>query len=373
MRGRFLSRLLAVAVGTTALTGMLSAAPAVACGCGGVVPPANTTVSVSDETSLLGWDGRSEEITMQLGMHSTARDVALILPVPAKATTSLGDAKVFTQLAAITAPKIIYDHRPAPTDSDGNGAGAPGGGAPPVKVIEQKNLGPFVVTQLAATDPTALSTWLRTHGYHLKPEFAAAVTPYVHQRWVYLAARLRAASGSDLSGALTPLRITFPSAKFVYPMRLSALATVHENVTLYVLAEHRVARSDANSALTSATAYAGRIDPASVKGTALATYVTHRRFLTKLTTSLPPDTAFTEDFSFAYTTDTAYRQVEHRTVYDLPSSDAPKSTDAQVPSGSGRAGSESGLPAGAWAGIGVGIALILGIAGAARLGSRRGR
>lgn len=34
--------------------------PAYACGCGAMVPPAGTDLTVYDETSAVRWDGRSE-------------------------------------------------------------------------------------------------------------------------------------------------------------------------------------------------------------------------------------------------------------------------------------------------------------------------
>jgi hypothetical protein len=54
------------------------ARPAYACGCGGMVPSHNTTVAVRQESSVVRWDGGSEQIVISLTVHGDAPEAAWI-------------------------------------------------------------------------------------------------------------------------------------------------------------------------------------------------------------------------------------------------------------------------------------------------------
>ncbi len=348
------------------LTAVFAVVPASACGCGGVVAPTDKPVTVPDETAVVQWDGHIETIVLQLGMVTDAKDAALILPVPARATASLASPGIVDALQEISKPKVVYDHRSAPK-GDGSGDGAPGaagGATPPVTVLNRTALGPFDVALLAATDATALSNWLSQNGFQLKPAFAAAVTPYVRQRWEYVAIRLRPSGADNLQGRLTPLKVRFASDSLIYPMRLSTLATKAEQVTVYVLAAHRVERHDAATDIGSTVAFAGWVSPTdtAVRSTPLAGFLPGRQFLTKLTSTVAAHSTFADDFRFRYAdADTAYQQVVHQIVYDADSS-----------SGSG-SDSGDGLTTGAWAAIGGGAVALVAIGLVTTMLARRRR
>ncbi|WP_237554008.1 DUF2330 domain-containing protein, partial [Streptomyces sp. SID6137] len=79
------------------LTWLIS--PAWACGCGAMVVDPAQRIAVSNEQSVLRWDGRQEQIVMRLTVTGDARNAAWIMPVPHRATVRLGDPAVFDQLA----------------------------------------------------------------------------------------------------------------------------------------------------------------------------------------------------------------------------------------------------------------------------------
>lgn len=251
-------------------------APAYACGCGAMVVDRDSRVSVDRETSVVGWDGSTEQIVMRLTVRGNAPEAAWIMPVPHRATVELGDASLFSELQTLTAPVTATRHYFWPRAKDwpfggsdhrsGDSAAAPAAAAP-VEVVGRERLGPFDVARLAATDPAALEGWLKENGFELPDRLATALRPYVEQKWEYVAVRLAPQeSGRPLSGDLDPLRLRFASARLVYPMRLSRLAATPQSLGLYVLAAHRMEPRGTIGGRQPVVTYAGRVDTGQEEG-----------------------------------------------------------------------------------------------------------
>lgn len=306
MRSRFgLARIGLVGL---ALALALSLQPAEACGCGGYLPQQGDAF-VSQEVALLRWDGASEDIVMTLGVLGGSKEAAVILPVPSRATVKLGDAKVFDQLRELTKPLVRIEKRSVGLQL-GEGAAAPPAGAQ-VTLLDRQTLGPFDVSDLAATDADALSSWLQDNGYTIAPKLAEALKPYVAEGWFYVAVRIRPGSGDTLKGALDPLWVTFASNQLVYPMRASANAREQETVTLYVLASHRVQKTEQFG--SSHVAFADWVDPANLTaGSPLVPFVTAKVFLTKFEETVDP-ARVNDDYWFTFA---ASDEAAHDTVVE---------------------------------------------------------
>jgi hypothetical protein len=307
MRDRYLARLVVVAAVT--LAGLALIGPSWACGCGALITSTDSGVDVAQETSIVRYDGRQEEIVMRLSVRSQARDAAWLMPTPSRAGVTLGERAWFDQLDRLTAPAVVRHRHWLPRFDDWSYSGAPaalpGSG---VGVLGRQRLGPFEVTTLSAGDSRALAAWLTAHGYHLPGRLAEALRPYVAQRWTYTAIKLVPDQGR-LTGELDPLRIAFPTRSPIYPIRLSRLAKTPQSVHLYVLAPHRVQMSGL-SGVGLATTYAGRVAPAKVASPALRTMLDGGAFMTELVRQGIPPSAFTGDLRLGYTADAPYRQVE---------------------------------------------------------------
>jgi len=315
MTTRTLSRLALI---LAILLPALLAQPAQACGCGGYVGDGDGYVT--QEQVLLRWDGQTEQVLMSLGVLGSSTAAAVILPVPNQATVDLGDSKVWDELQILTLPLIVHEkHYLSPFDlfaAGAEGAPAPGGGvgsAPPVTVLSRQTLGPFEVTNLAATDADALVGWLTDNGYTLSDGLASAFEPYIAQGWFYVAVKLSPGAGDVLTGELDPLHVTFASDKLVYPMRGSANASEPESVILYVLADHRVDKTQdfGNSHIP----FADWVDPATLSASpSLTPFVNQKLFLTKFEEQVIPSQV-NDDFWFTFT---AQDTVAHDTitVYD---------------------------------------------------------
>ncbi|MEW2140947.1 DUF2330 domain-containing protein [Streptomyces sp. NPDC005409] len=267
MKRRILTLLLAV---LATQVGAL-ANPAYACGCGAMVTDARTRIGVDRETSVVRWDGRTEQIVMRFTVGGDAPRAAWIMPVPGRATVELGDGRMFGELRDLTRPERRTRHYFWPRDhdwpfssgmSDGAGAAPLAPGAPAVGVVGREQLGDFDVARLTATDPDALKGWLESNGFTLSDRLAAEVKPYVDQKWEYVAVRLAPRQeGKVLRGELDPLRIRFDSDRLVYPMRLSRMAKTPQSLGLYVLADHRMEPATRIGGSAPKVTFAGTIAP----------------------------------------------------------------------------------------------------------------
>jgi hypothetical protein len=235
---------------------------------------------ISHEQALLIVDGPRQQLITSLALSDAAPDAAVILPVPGlpeEVDQPAGGEALFDYLGEATAPLVRTERRWRLGSSDGMSAGsAPGG----VAVLGQETIGGYDVARLAADDASALQAWLDENGYSVPPEAAAIIDSYIAEGWSFVAVKL---AQSAPNGSLAPLRVSYQSDKFVYPMRLGALSEHHGAVDLYVLAANRV------TAPTMSTRFAGpsaALDPA--PSAELASLLAAAPYLTRL--SAPPPT-----------------------------------------------------------------------------------
>ncbi len=294
--------------------------PAYACGCGAMIPDGQSRIGVDRETSVVRWDGRTEQIVMRFTVGGNAQRAAWIMPVPGRATVELGDGDLFDELRELTRPERKTRSHFWPRSGDwpfssgmSDGAGAPAAGAaPPVGVVGREQLGDFDVARLTATDPDALKNWLESNGFQLPDRLATEVKPYVDQQWEYVAVRLapRGGQGKVLRGDLDPLKIRFDSDRLVYPMRLSRMARTPQSLGLYVLADHRMEPATRIGGSAPKVTFAGTIEP---KAGPLAALADGKPvFLTAIDQEFPEPGRIDADHELRATPkDTPYR----RTVY----------------------------------------------------------
>ncbi|KPI33557.1 Protein of unknown function DUF2330 [Actinobacteria bacterium OV450] len=313
MKRRIAALLLALLA--TQLGSLIS--PAYACGCGAMIPAGYARIGVERETSVVRFDGRTEQIVMGFVVRGDAPRAAWIMPVPGRATVELGDGDVFRQLTRLTRPEFKTRGYFWPRDrdwpfswgtSDSAGDAAPRAGAPAVGVVGRQQLGDFDVARLTATDPDALRNWLETNGFTLPDGLAAELKPYVDRKWEYVAVRLAPREpGKTLTGTLDPLKIRFESDRLVYPMRLSRLAKTPQSLGLYVLADHRMEPASRIGGAEPKVTFAGEVTPEG----ALATLTGGKpAFLTAIDQEFPEPGRIDGDHELRATAaDTPYRKV----------------------------------------------------------------
>jgi hypothetical protein len=303
--------------------------PAVACGCGVLIPRDGKPLRAPVEQAILRLNGGLEDMLLTVQLDGTAEEAAMIIPTPTQPTVRAGTARLFSRLDTLTQPVIERRNTYVPVPLEllpflalgrsGTASGAPnplvGSGAPPgATLLQRTQIGIYDVSILSATNAADLNNWLATNGYQLPDAIKSALDAYVHQGWYYVAVRLDPKASNRearaLQGNLAPLWVTFPTTELVYPMRLSQLAKQPLSVTFYTLADHRQQLAGFT------TGYAYPIEPASLSGAddALRELVDRPYFLTKLqANALQPET-ITGDLTLSRAaSDEQYRPVIYRT------------------------------------------------------------
>ena len=209
---------------------------AAACACGAVISEGK----VSGEVSVLAWDGKRQSIDMSMMLDRSIENAGWIMPTPTVADIALGSTADFAVLARASAPKVVVKKVFRPLDhlfgvgSDGTGAEPRSTGA---QVLRTAEVGPFTVTTLTGTDANAVNRWLRSNDYPSRDDLVPAFQGYLDQGWVLQAVKLTARDGGAVfRGSLPSLRMTFDTARPVYPILLSAQASIEQSVRIHVLA-----------------------------------------------------------------------------------------------------------------------------------------
>ena len=228
----------AVLVGV--LTCAAAAAPAVACGCGGVVGPADSAVSVSNERAIIHWEDGRETIELMVDMTANSETAGIIIPTPFTPKVSQGDARTFELIEATIVPTKRVE-----TDWWGLGYLLPDPAEVTADTFNRVRVGPLEATTMAATDTASLDTWLAANAFEISPKLAESLAGYGQLGWSLTAITLTNETG--LSGHIDPIRVSFDTERLVYPMRLASSEKTAQSVRLYVFDKQRTAVSKANS------------------------------------------------------------------------------------------------------------------------------
>lgn len=305
---------------------LVISSPAHACACGALVDGPGGDTAVTAEKAVVVWDGEQETILLRLSTRTEAVNAGLLVPTPLAATVELGDEQVFTDLGDVTAPRPekrwhLFGDPLLFGGQDGLDAEAGGGpGSSGVDVLDTVDLGPLRATTLAATDPQALASWLQEHRFQTSPALQTSVQPYVDEGWTFVAVQLNAV-GHTLAGDLPPISMTFPTDRPVYPMRMSAVAEEPQSPTVYVLADHRMERSDpvASGPTRPDLTFAGRVSPGEVTSPTLKEWLGTTPYLTASSQWLPDPSVLVTDFTFARApSDETFQLVTYEDAYALP-------------------------------------------------------
>lgn len=286
-----------------------SAAVALACG---IYLPREGDGVIGQERALIRHVDGVETIVLELSVTDETTEAAWILPVPNPAEVALGDARIFDELAEITAPRIevrYYD-----PNNDGVGSAAPG--AAGVTVFARQMLGPFDVVSLSGDDADAVAGWLEENGFTFPDILPDVIAPYIADGWAFAAVRLvPGEAGGAVGGQLDPLAFTFASDEIVYPLRPAALGVGGRPLFLYLLSGHKLLAMPLEGALYDAQLqYANTLAPEELpEESALAPFVTEPLFLTKYFVNLWDVTTVQSDLYFAQAPDNEpFQSVEYR-------------------------------------------------------------
>jgi len=193
--------------------------PARACG---LAFPAGAKAAISEEDALIIWEPetQTQHLIRRSYFDSDQPKLGFLVPTPTRPELGEADDKIFAELVQVIQPKVKHAWLlsliwafVAPNLIGAQGESSPSLGA--VKLLEQKQIGPYQASVLQASEPTALSQWLAVHQYPLRPELEAWLAPYLKAGWYFTAFQLTQTPDSSL--ALPAMRLSFQTERPFYP------------------------------------------------------------------------------------------------------------------------------------------------------------
>jgi len=111
------------------------------------------------------------------------------------------------------------------------------GSSPEVQILQTARVGVYDISVIQGSDAGAVVNWLTSNGFATSPSASAVMRDYVSDGWCFLAAKIAGAAGSDATHH--PLKLVFPIAEPVYPLRLTGTDGNPVQLDVYVIADQR--------------------------------------------------------------------------------------------------------------------------------------
>ena len=231
------------AFATSGLLAMTASGERDAEACGGCFVQNESTV-VTDHRMALSISTEQTVLWDQIRYSGDPREFAWVLPVRAGTVLQIANDEFFTALDAATQPVVVPPPRVGGGvgcalagcgSSAADGSGAPGPGQ--VQLISQAVVGPYETVTLRATDPSALSQWLRSHAFAIPRNIEPTIVAYVSEGFDFIALRLVPQCGER---QMRPVRVVTRGADPTLPLRMVAAGVgARVGITLYVIGEGR--------------------------------------------------------------------------------------------------------------------------------------
>lgn len=280
-----------------------------------VYEPAQRALIVHDP------DAAREDLYIQGDYEGTTDTFAWIVPVPALPSIETANPALFRECADLT--RTLVEER----DGFGCYHSDTKYGAPQldngVDVYAHDRVGIYDTMVLGASEASVLADSLDSWSYlHVRNRETVLATLqfYIDKEWYFVAMRTDPSRLDDPDregpryGGMDPIRLSFSSARTVYPMRISAVsASPWSSLLLYVAAPHRMefpgARAEYANRVTSRELEAIRSKYPAV-GAALGGPC----FLTKLRRGFAP-TDMTDDLTLEQApSDAEFRRIQYGSV-----------------------------------------------------------
>ena len=236
----------------TAITAwLLAAGQARADGCFVFVWNKQKDINEPTQKAILLHDQGREDLVLQVKYEGPAEDFGWLVPVPGLPEVRKGSMECFYELSRLTQER--WSDRQDQSRATLGAAEESRAGR--VKVIEIKTVGAYEVAVLSSGNAASLAEWLEANHFVFPKDKQGLLDSYVQKHWYFVAVRINPeGSGFALKsgpqkkaaiapstrsklakGELHPLVLSFPSAKCVFPLAISAVNGKPSEVSLYVL------------------------------------------------------------------------------------------------------------------------------------------
>jgi hypothetical protein len=241
-------RILVTLLGTAlAASSFLVERDAAACG-GCFTPPAETESVITDERMIFSISKDQTTLYDQINYSGSPKSFAWVLPIKGTVTVGLSADIMFNTIDTLTATQVIEPSPNCPPPPTCNFGGFGGAAAPSVAadaaaaksgvtVTAQAQVGPYETVQLHSNDGSALTNWLKSHGYNIPAPVVPVVQGYVKDKFDFLALKLVPGAGVQ---SMQPVRVTSKGAGISLPLRMVAVGTgATTGISIWVIADGR--------------------------------------------------------------------------------------------------------------------------------------
>lgn len=217
--------------------------------CGTYVGSAGSDLFNTHSQLLYVLDGGHTTLTLANDLVGDVTELGLVIPVPStleEGDVGLADPAVFAVADAYSSPRLVEytcDDIVYPMANGGGGAAActAGEDLPPthadgVTVEAAFSRGEYDLAILSATGGDGLQSWLDRHGFETRGEQAALLDDLVQDGLHFLVAKVSLDRAPRDGEALSPLRLRYPGAMQVIPIRLGATSSKgSQDMVLYAV------------------------------------------------------------------------------------------------------------------------------------------
>lgn len=190
-----------------------------------VAPPPGERVDILREDAVIVWNPatKTEHFIRRAQFGTQAKAFGFLVPTPTRPQLTEAPASVFEEMQkAIEPASVPWVLQPTLllTALFGHGSSrmpAGASSAAPVQVLEEKRVGGYDAAVLAASDPAALSDWLKQHGFS-GADLKDWLVPYVAHGWILTAFKISRGDQEQVTSSGL-VRLSFKTDRPFYPYR----------------------------------------------------------------------------------------------------------------------------------------------------------
>lgn len=236
--------------------------------------------------AMIIYDSENQKVGLipQISFKGRPQDFAVIVPTPSVPKLNSVSSTIFYDVEYLTSPIVRWRE-------EGFGCSYVTGTAEEdssradyskISIISEKTIGAFDTVTLSASDPDALTRWLKENGYRFSSNDKSILDYYIQKGWVFTAMKFNEPTLMDTPCNINPVIFRYSASSLIYPIRLMSINTEDSaSLVIYVLSDSKMTFPNA------VIEYANNIDDNELKEIernypAFAGLIGQNRYLTKL-------------------------------------------------------------------------------------------
>ncbi|MGB9597143.1 MAG: DUF2330 domain-containing protein [Candidatus Poribacteria bacterium] len=236
--------------------------------------------------AMIIYDSENQKVGLipQISFKGRPQDFAVIVPTPSVPKLNSVSSTIFYDVEYLTSPIVRWRE-------EGFGCSYVAGTAEEssnrvdyneISIINEKTIGAFDTVTLSASDPDALTKWLKENGYRFSSNDKSILDYYIQKGWVFTAMKFNEPALMDTPCNINPIIFRYSASSLIYPIRLMSINTEDStSLVIYILSNSKMTFPNA------IVEYANNIDDNELKEIeknypAFAGLIGQNRYLTKL-------------------------------------------------------------------------------------------